>query len=87
MDPDPDPHHLDVDPQHCRESTSPPKLLSYLFNWIGNCCAVVPAQAAENHGAEGGPDGEPTPRPHQGQAHAVRRPSEILPCDNMLTLL
>ena len=37
---------------------------------------MVPAQAAEDHGAEGGPDGEPATRPHQRQRRAVRGPPE-----------
>ena len=47
----------------------------YLFYPVCDGRSVVPAQAAENHGPEGGPDREPAPGPHQRQAHAVRGPS------------
>ena len=47
---------------------------TYLLDWICDGWPVVPAQAAEDHGAEGGPDGEPATRPHQRQRRAVRGP-------------
>ena len=47
---------------------------TYLLDWICDGWPVVPAQAAEDHGAEGGPDREPATRPHQRQRRAVRGP-------------
>jgi hypothetical protein len=49
----------------------------YLFDGICDRRPVVPAQAAEDHGAEGGPDGESAARPHQSQAGAVRGPPAL----------
>ena len=56
---------------HCTDQGG---LLLYLLDWICDGWPVVPAQAAEDHGAEGGPDGEPATRPHQRQRRAVRGP-------------
>ncbi len=50
----------------------------YLFDGICDRRPVVPAQAAEDHGAEGWPDGESAARPHQRQACAVRGPPAFI---------